>query len=296
MKISVIIPTYRRNSNFLLLLKKNLSIIKKYPEILEIIIVDDNEKRTFYIQNKNLFLEEKILVYLNNGHVGSSSARNAGINKAKGEIILFIDDDILLTEHALHEHIYFHMKNMSDYVCLVGSTLTPASIYESDTLNQWVIEKNIQFGDLSSFDKKIDYRFFYTCNLSIKKAFLIKNGIFDKLFSEAIYDDIELGYRLEKQGLKIYFEKKCISYHLKKYTLEGLMKRCRKMGIYAKKMAKKHPEMWNTFIQSRPTLKEIILIYIYPILRFLNIKEINRIDYLFYKSIKVRFFFEGFNK
>ena len=53
--------------------------------------------------------------------------------------------------------------------------------------------------------KELDYRFFYTSNISLKRKFLVDaadDGVrFDQCFTRAAFEDSELAYRLQKRGL-----------------------------------------------------------------------------------------------
>jgi len=58
-----------------------------------------------------------------------------------------------------------------------------------------------------------NYRFFYTCNLSLKTDFLRSSGCFDEDFKSAAFEDTDLGYRLSKQGLRLLYNPRAIGYH-----------------------------------------------------------------------------------
>ena len=97
--LSVIIPTYNRAAY----LDKSLtSLIKQnYPKDgFEVIVIDDgSEDDTAKIASQ--FKNDLNLKYFRESHLGVSWARNLGIEKANGEILVFFDDDALAAENWL---------------------------------------------------------------------------------------------------------------------------------------------------------------------------------------------------
>jgi len=93
-EISVIIPTKDRLEILKATLKELLNSIKKFN--YEIIVVNDSK-------TDNLNLSEVIVV--NNPKSGAASARNYGASIAQGELLLFLDDDMIVNESALTQII-----------------------------------------------------------------------------------------------------------------------------------------------------------------------------------------------
>jgi len=86
--VSVIIPTYNRAS---ILNETIRGVLQQTYRELEIIVVDDGST-----DNTNQLIEkidDKRIFYLYKENRGLASARNAGIKKAKGEYIAFLDSD-----------------------------------------------------------------------------------------------------------------------------------------------------------------------------------------------------------
>jgi glycosyltransferase involved in cell wall biosynthesis len=104
--ISIIVPTYKRNK----LLKKSLqSLINQTYENIEIVVVNNYPQepikkiiKQFNDKRIKLF-REKVL--------GSASARNMGLVKAKGKYICFCDDDDLYLPEKVEKQFQFMNKN-----------------------------------------------------------------------------------------------------------------------------------------------------------------------------------------
>lgn len=94
-KVSVIVPTYKRNQYITRALDSIL--VQDYPDI-EIIVVDDNgegseDQRATEATLRKYISKDEIRYLKNKENVGGSIARNNGIQAATGEYITFLDDD-----------------------------------------------------------------------------------------------------------------------------------------------------------------------------------------------------------
>ena len=115
MKVSVIVPYYRKSLNFENTLN---SILKQTFFDLEIILIfdDDNDyefKKFINILNK--FDQKKIFVYKNIKNLGVSYSRNKGISLSRGDYIAFIDADDIWKFNKVQNQLNFMIKNDLDF-------------------------------------------------------------------------------------------------------------------------------------------------------------------------------------
>ena len=140
MKISVIIPVY----NVEKYISKCLdSIVNQTLESIEIIVVNDGS-----LDNSQEIIDEYVKKYpkkvksfiKDNG--GQGSARNIGLQHAKGEYISFVDSDDWLELNTLKEMYNLAKKNNSDVViCDMVDHLTSGKIlYHNCTVYDNVYE------------------------------------------------------------------------------------------------------------------------------------------------------------
>ncbi len=104
MKLSVIIPTYQRIEilrSTILQLHNSLANFDA-----EIIVINDDKKND--ITQFDLGVEGDNIIKLNNIKSGAASARNYGSYIAKGEILLFLDDDILINPYTIASILKIH--------------------------------------------------------------------------------------------------------------------------------------------------------------------------------------------
>lgn len=101
--ISVIIPVFEQTEFLLEAVQSALN----QPDVTEVVVVDDGNPPNIQRQIAELMsLDRRVHVLRHLHNKGRSAARNAGIDQARGQYLLFLDaDDVLsagFTAHALH--------------------------------------------------------------------------------------------------------------------------------------------------------------------------------------------------
>jgi GT2 family glycosyltransferase len=224
----------------------------------EVIVVDDdgtNERNPDdtkgVIQEFHKSCPQLNLYYFRQDHQGQGIARNFGIAKAKGKIILFLGDDQIPRFDCLSEHARFHLRYPEENDAVLGFTAWHPELTLTSYM-KWLTDGSSILGKFGghqfAYEKlqgkiEADYNFFYTSNISLKKS-LLQDYAFDPDFSGYGWEDIELGYRLTKQkGLKIYYNSQSLVYHYHPMTEEGLAEKMRSIGKAAWVIHRKYPEL-----------------------------------------------------
>ena len=205
MYISVVIPTYNR----LPILQKCLmaleeqelsdSIVKGY----EVILVDDGSTdRTLDWIAENEACLPHVRVFGQN-HQGAAAARNLGVANAVGDTIIFIDSDLVVTASFLQSHANAlaegEKKFKSDRLFTYGAVINTNN-FEDPTAESYKIT------DFSA-------AYFATGNVAIARKWLEEAGLFDTGFQLYGWEDLELGVRLKKLGLKLIKCPAAVGYH-----------------------------------------------------------------------------------
>jgi GT2 family glycosyltransferase/thymidylate kinase len=207
-KISVIIPTYKRNDKLLELLrslKKEVENLESSIEV-EIIAVDDSETKDAENLLKRFVLEFRkgvsVFVQWSGGNRYPSFCRNLGAKYARGDVLVFVDDDNKLSGRVLQTIVsYFSsftflgMLGVINYdekgiVWSIGGKLikTPFSVI---TKNLRKIPKNS--GKLVLAD--------YVPNLyAIPRKLFMSLGGFDAHFFPQGLEEVDLSLRIWKNG------------------------------------------------------------------------------------------------
>lgn len=203
---SVVIPTYNRKET----LKRTMEAVlnQSYPkDKYEIIIVDDGSSDGTKELIEELSQKAGNIKYLKQSNKGPASARNRGIEIAKGKIILFTDDDCIPEEQWIKKHASWHLKD--DKIIGVGGLLISYRKTLWDTMD-WYRYKRLYI------DKKIEYNplLIGTNNCSYNRNILVQLIGFDEKFPIAGGEDADLSTRANKYG-KTINDPSIIVYHLK---------------------------------------------------------------------------------
>ncbi|AST93558.1 MULTISPECIES: (d)CMP kinase [Sutcliffiella] len=207
---SVIIPAYNRSNHLKECLhyleKQNISSVK-----YEIIVVDDQSTD----DTREVVATFPGVRYIqNNGKRGPGSARNKGVAIARGEVIIFLDSDILVQEDFILTHIDYHNKS-SRTVVLGARRHLPEHI---DYIPKNKIKMESREVLISKYSQDINYLMHpwslcYTCIVSLP-SFLAKSTTFNEDFKGWGMEDIEWGYRLHNNNVRWLFSNRSIGYHL----------------------------------------------------------------------------------
>jgi glycosyltransferase involved in cell wall biosynthesis len=132
-------------------------------------------------------------------NAGLARGRNAGIARASGERIIFIDDDVLPTPSFVAEHLRSHER-------------TPAAVVRGAVLDTQSFERlPTPTWSLANYSGN----WFWTSNVSLPLATLRAAGNFTEAFREYGWEDIELGLRLRERGVKGVFNRFAVAFHYK---------------------------------------------------------------------------------
>jgi glycosyltransferase involved in cell wall biosynthesis len=227
--LTVIIPTHNRTSLLLRVVEALLEQGQDIDHQFEIIVVDDGSLEPVETPLNELVASRGAQVrvrYFFQESRGPAAARNLGIGQAKGDLLLFLGDDILPKPGLLARHVQAHTNAHPDAHDAVLGMADLAPEYRDTPFANWWRRWNFRYQLLLEGKRQPDYSFFYTNNLSVKRAFLIENGLFDEEFRYAAYEDGELGARLSKHGLRVFFEPRAEAEHHHRIDFQSA---CRRM-------------------------------------------------------------------
>jgi GT2 family glycosyltransferase len=205
---SVIIPTYNRVDR----LRRVLDAFAAQTlgsTHFEVIVVSDGST-----DGTDEFLRHAItpfrLVVIARPNAGPASARNAGVRRATGPLLLFIDDDVVPQPQLVEQHLVTHARAGAEAV-VIGPMLTPPDHHPSAFV-QWeqaMLYK--QYDAMMQGRYEATHRQFYTGNASVGRDFFLATGGFDERFRRA--EDVELAYRLHNSGATFIFDPRAVGFH-----------------------------------------------------------------------------------
>src|SRR5437868_8315730 len=213
--ISVIIPTFNRAAMLSATLESFAA--QSIPKNrYEVVVVDDGSKDSTP-QVCREFASRIQLKYLHIDNSGTSAAKNTGILASRGKILVFFDDDDIADAHLLEEHLKAHKQHRSEKVVVLGYT-TWAPTLSVTSLMRYVTDIGgflFAYGDLKD-GQMLDFTYLWAGRCSCKRSFLAKHGVFNRQL--VVFEDVELGYRLSRFGMRVVFHRAAKSYMTRALT------------------------------------------------------------------------------
>ena len=217
---SIIIPSHNNKKQLLNTLTK--LTLQNYPkDEYEIIIVDDGsidntkqEIKKFILQHKNFNLKAIYFPRVIERKEGDARfraglARNLGVKHSEGQILAFLDSDILVPPYYLQKLKKEH--ETADVILLKRYHLKTKAIvkdfsFDHKKLKNWhYIEEKNYWGNFykKGFDQvQTPWKYICTYGLSLSKKDFQETGTFGKNFIFYGFEDTDLGYRLFKKNKK----------------------------------------------------------------------------------------------
>jgi GT2 family glycosyltransferase len=199
------------------------------PDSYEVVLVDDGSTDGSYESIIARASPPCMFSVVRQPNGGLALGRNAGIARSRGEIVLFMDDDVLATPSLVRAHAAFHRDH-------------PDAIGRGVAIN------------VSSFDalptpvyslRNYSGAYFWTTNVSVPRALLDDAGGFDERFREYGWEDLELGFRLRRMGVASVLIREAVVFHFKPPAqpeqFSNMARQARAQARTAQQFLAKHP-------------------------------------------------------
>ncbi|MFZ0519783.1 MAG: glycosyltransferase family 2 protein [Candidatus Acidiferrales bacterium] len=218
MKITVILCTYNRCQSLAKTLDSLIGSALSAPAEWQVLVVDNNSKdQTRAVVEEFARRYEGRFQYLFERQQGKSYALNAGIRAAQGDILAFIDDDVIVAEGWL-QNLTANLGD-NEWAGAGGPVLPPADFSRPPWLSS---TSTFAFGPLAEFHPSIEVGQMTLSpvgtNMAFRKSVFQKHGDFrtdlgPRPGNEIRSEDIEFGRRLIVAGERLRYEPSAIVYH-----------------------------------------------------------------------------------
>ena len=237
-RVSVVIPTYQRCASVLRAIEALDRQTLPPAEYEVIVVVDGSTDGT-----REMLAACKVSYRLEaawqpNG--GRASARNAGIARARGELVVFLDDDMQPVPGLLAAHLDAHPPGSRRAV--VGPVPIPEDPADPPIVGYRREGMHALLTRLADPAYRLGFRDMYTGNLSVRRAVLEEVGVFDTTFTLYGHEDYEIALRLAKAGVELAYDPAAVAYQRYEKDFAGMARDCIARGETAVLFARKHPD------------------------------------------------------
>ena len=235
--ISVIIPTYNR-CNSLLLALRSLDNQKIPNEDFEVIVVDDGSTDNTEQVCLNQFNFD--LQYKYQSNHGDAAARNTGARMARGDFLVFLDDDIRIEPGYLEGLSSYYSTEPSTIIMgkTVNKSETAANTFQS-IMSQTIDER--MKSETPGFDQLCSN------NMGLKKEDYFRIGGMQSLGFEGsdMWCDVDFAYRAYKNNFQFRRNLEAVCFHVDKNleTRSKFMLRSEEISTRAVALFGKYPQL-----------------------------------------------------
>ena len=238
-RLSVIVPTYNR-APILDHCLRALAAQDCDRDAFEVIVADDGSTdATRATAERHAAGGGPRVRYLHQENAGANRARNRAIGVAAAPVLLLINDDTIATPRMIGEHLAMHERHPDERVAILGRVTVSPDIPRSRLAP---LHLDYAFDSLGG-RTELDWRAFFTCNVSVKKSLLERGGLFEERVR--YHEDLELSERLSHHGLRVVYCPRALGYHehflTEREFLEIARREAKSLVVWSRISPRLHP-------------------------------------------------------
>lgn len=241
--ISIIVPVFNGGNTFHNCVSSLLKI--DFPnDKLQIILIDDGstDSTAQWLNAQKLPSNFKIITHDEN--MGRASARNSGLKFVDGDIIIFLDADMIVKPDFVEQHV---MAISKSGVVAVSGLLVSGPGCPKTSLQYYIFKYRKRGAKQFGENNPIPFNYLITGNMSVKCKVVNECGLFDEKYIGYGGEDTDYAIRLWElypNGLR--FSSKATSIHYHDETMDDLLIKMRKYGsTNYLRLLKRHPGQVN---------------------------------------------------
>ncbi len=242
MKISVIIPTYNGVYKIVNALR-SLEKQTRSPDQV-IVVIDGSTDGTLEMLGQEKFgLKDLKIIDQRNG--GRAKVRNNGAREAVGELLIFLDDDMIASPDCIYYHEQHHFSH--NKCILTGGLREPKDHLRNDfsAFKSWLNDRwNVPLMNLKDQPMSADNYFVTAGNCSVPRIIFDQLGGFDERLKDA--EDYDLATRALLFQVPLYFSERAWAYHNETVTCRQYIKRLRQYSAVQGQLSSIKPELYGT--------------------------------------------------
>ena len=253
--ISVILPSY--NSEKTIIPVINALKNQTFNEPYEIILVDSSTDKTPELVRSN-FPEIGYIHLAKKTDPGT--ARNIGLSKSNGDIILFIDSDCVAQPDWIEKMVAMH--RLTDHAAIGGSVINGNDHSSNIAWAGYIAE----FREFIPQHPQREIGHIPTCNISYKRKYLEELGGFNPNYYPQ--EDLDFNFRLTQSGATILFYPAAQVAHNHRTELKAFFRHQKNVGRITSLMLKILPLEGSSIARNK--LKSLIAIWFIPVVKLIR--------------------------
>ncbi len=182
--------------------------------------------------------------------VGRAAACNAGVELARGEVLILLDDDMEPAPQFIERHRSHHAPQSR--LCVMGAVPVRTGARSSLAARYVAAKFAAHSGRIAEPDHDFVPRDFYSGNASLRAEVLQEVGCFDESFGMYGNEDVDLGIRLRAAGVQLRYDASAMAEQNYDKDVRGLARDTRAKGTTTVLLARGHPEVFGALRLADP--------------------------------------------
>jgi len=237
--LSVVVPTRDRRGILERTLPFLLGQTTRRCDYEIVVVVDGSRDGT--LEMLGAHREEPGLRIVAQENRGLAAARNRGAREARGEILLFLDDDMLASRDLVAVHREEHSRPGERVVFgALGLAEGPRRSFLKEGVEIWGREVDAR---LSAPGCRFRFDDCHFGNASISRTLLQRAGGFDESFLRFGNEDYDLGWRLIQSGAEMRYSPGALARQIYDKDLFRWLRDCYCVGLADVALVRKHPSL-----------------------------------------------------
>ena len=237
-RVSIIIPTYNGECTLAECLAR---VFRSTYEAFEVVLIDDGSTD----RTREIAAGFPVRLVSTEGRVGPAAARNLGARAAEGDILFFIDSDVMLRPDSLDRLVRRFADGDVDAVCGVQAADMRHRDLASRYKNLWIRWTYLRLTG--------EVPLFYTTAAAIPRELFRQVGGFDDGYATPSLEDTAFGQKLARLGVRVRIQPDLEVEHVKRYSLASLLRTDFRRAVALARLKLRHRDELGENNSSVPT-------------------------------------------
>jgi GT2 family glycosyltransferase len=238
--LSVVVPTHHRRA----LLPTILAPLLSDGAIGEVVVVvDGSDDGSIEWLRERAESAPSLVAVLRQSAGGAQVARADGFGRSVGDVVLFLDDDVLASPGLAAGHLAHHTEREGLVVVGYMPVRLP-SVRRGGQFPTYLYANEYE-KQCEQYDRDPSgiLRDLWWGNVSMRRGDVERVGMTDPAVGPIYHEDKDFGIRCAKAGLHGAFDRSLAATHLHERDLDGFLRDARSQGVGRMVLQHRHPEV-----------------------------------------------------
>jgi len=242
--VSVVVPTFRRGPALAPVLD---AVLAQDPHEL-VVVFDGSQDRAYDLVVDRARCDSR-LVAIYQDNQGEMAARETGARRATGEVVLFVDDDVLAHPGLVAGHARLQRDHVRRVVVGYMPVRLATNRGRSDVATGLYAQEYESHCTLCERDPDRVLVHLWAGNLSMRRGEALAVGLNSPHYHERYHPDRDLGLRIRREGFEAVFSRELRADHLHSRSLAAFVRDARSQGAGRARLHELHADQLGPMLE-----------------------------------------------